>query len=82
MDLVGDLTLVLLSALAGGFLAQRARRPLLVVTAPEFEAGIEMTRQALMRLDVPPHEISRVSSAIRRERYGPRGRDDSTTVDA
>lgn len=45
MDLVGDLTLVLLSALAGGFLAQRARQPLLVVTAPEFEAGIEMTRR-------------------------------------
>src|SRR5688572_20035672 len=30
MDLVADLTLVLLAALAGGFLAQRLRQPLIV----------------------------------------------------
>jgi CPA2 family monovalent cation:H+ antiporter-2 len=41
------------------------------VTSPEYEAAIEMTRQALAHFDVPAHEIQRVASAIRRERYGP-----------
>ena len=40
------------------------------VASPEFEAAIEMAQQALMRLDVPAHEVLRVGSAIRRERYG------------
>jgi CPA2 family monovalent cation:H+ antiporter-2 len=40
------------------------------VTSPEFEAGIEMTRQALTYFNVPAHEILQVASAIRRERYG------------
>ncbi len=40
------------------------------VTSPEFEAAIEMTRQALLHLDVAAHEILQVASAIRRERYG------------
>ena len=40
------------------------------VTSPEFEAAIEMTRQALLHLDVPAHEILQVATAIRRERYG------------
>jgi CPA2 family monovalent cation:H+ antiporter-2 len=40
------------------------------VASPEFEAGIEMTRQALIHLNVPAHDILRVASAIRRERYG------------
>lgn len=40
------------------------------VTSPEFEAGIEMTRQALLHLDVPAHDILRVASFIRRARYG------------
>jgi CPA2 family monovalent cation:H+ antiporter-2 len=39
------------------------------ITSPEFEAAIEMTRQALLRFNVPAHEILRVASAIRRERY-------------
>lgn len=39
------------------------------VTSPEFEAAIEMTRQALVHLNVPAHEVLQVSSAIRRERY-------------
>jgi monovalent cation:H+ antiporter-2, CPA2 family len=39
------------------------------VTSPEFEAAIEMTRQALIHCNVPAHEILRVASAIRRERY-------------
>lgn len=39
------------------------------VTSPEFEAAIEMTRQALVHCNVPAHEILRVASAIRRERY-------------
>ena len=40
------------------------------VTSPEFEAAIEMTRQALLHLDVPAQEIVQVATAIRRERYG------------
>jgi CPA2 family monovalent cation:H+ antiporter-2 len=39
------------------------------VTSPEFEAAIEMTRQALMYFNVPAHDVLRVASAIRRERY-------------
>jgi monovalent cation:H+ antiporter-2, CPA2 family len=40
------------------------------VASPEFEAGIEMTRQALLHLNVPAYDILRVASAVRRERYG------------
>jgi CPA2 family monovalent cation:H+ antiporter-2 len=39
------------------------------VTSPEFEAAIEMTRQALTYLNVPAHDVLQVASAIRRERY-------------
>jgi CPA2 family monovalent cation:H+ antiporter-2 len=39
------------------------------VTSPEFEAAIEMTRQALIRFNVPAHEILRVASVIRHQRY-------------
>lgn len=39
------------------------------VTSPEFEAAIEMTRQALIYFHVPAHEILRVASAIRHEQY-------------
>jgi CPA2 family monovalent cation:H+ antiporter-2 len=39
------------------------------VTSPEFEAAIEMTRQALMYFNVPAHDVLQVASAIRRERY-------------
>jgi CPA2 family monovalent cation:H+ antiporter-2 len=40
------------------------------VTSPEFEAAIEMTREALVQLKVSPHQVMQVASAIRRERYG------------
>jgi monovalent cation:H+ antiporter-2, CPA2 family len=40
------------------------------VASPEFEAAIEMTRQALLHLNVPAYDILRVASAVRRERYG------------
>ncbi len=39
------------------------------VTSPEFEAAIEMTRQALNYFDMPAHEVLSVASAIRRDRY-------------
>jgi CPA2 family monovalent cation:H+ antiporter-2 len=39
------------------------------VTSPEFEAAIEMTRQALIHFNIPAHEVLQVASAIRRERY-------------
>ncbi|OFW04570.1 MAG: portal protein [Acidobacteria bacterium RIFCSPLOWO2_02_FULL_67_36] len=43
------------------------------VTSPEVEAAIEMTRQALMYFNVPPHDVLQVASAIRHERYDPAG---------
>jgi CPA2 family monovalent cation:H+ antiporter-2 len=42
------------------------------VTSPEFEAAIEMTREALVHLAMPAEDIQRVASTMRRERY--RGR--------
>ena len=43
------------------------------VTSPELEAAIEMTCQALIQLDVPAHEVLRIASAIRHERYAREG---------
>ena len=43
------------------------------VTSPEFEAAIEMTRQALMHFNVPAHDVLSMASAIRHERYGQHG---------
>jgi CPA2 family monovalent cation:H+ antiporter-2 len=40
------------------------------VASPEFEAAIEMTRQALLHFNLPAHEILQVATTIRRERYG------------
>jgi CPA2 family monovalent cation:H+ antiporter-2 len=40
------------------------------VTSPEFEAAIEMTRQALMHFNLPAHDILHAASAIRHEQYG------------
>lgn len=39
------------------------------VASPEFEAAIEMTRQALAHLDVPAPEILRIADEVRYERY-------------
>jgi CPA2 family monovalent cation:H+ antiporter-2 len=41
------------------------------VVQPEFEAGLEMTRQALLHLHVPATEILRYTDAIRRDLYTP-----------
>lgn len=43
------------------------------VTSPELEAAIEMTCQALIQLHVPAHEVLRIASAIRHERYARAG---------
>jgi K+:H+ antiporter len=40
------------------------------VTSPEFEAAIEMARQAMIYFQVPTQEILRVGSAIRSHQYG------------
>jgi CPA2 family monovalent cation:H+ antiporter-2 len=40
------------------------------VASPEFEAAIEMTRQALMYLSIPAQTVLQVASAIRRAQYG------------
>jgi len=41
------------------------------VVQPEFEAGLELTRQTLMHLDIPPVEIQRFTDAVRDELYAP-----------
>jgi CPA2 family monovalent cation:H+ antiporter-2 len=40
------------------------------IASPEFEAAIEMTRQAMVHFNVPAHEILQVATAIRRQQYG------------
>jgi CPA2 family monovalent cation:H+ antiporter-2 len=40
------------------------------VTSPEFEAAIEMTRQALLYFHVQPYDILRIAGAIRHQQYG------------
>ena len=39
------------------------------VTSPEFEAAVEMTREALVHLSRPANEIQRVTTAMRRDPY-------------
>jgi CPA2 family monovalent cation:H+ antiporter-2 len=41
------------------------------VVQPEFEAGLEMVRQALLPLDIPPTEIERYADAVRDDLYAP-----------
>ena len=41
------------------------------VVQPEFEAGLEITRQALVHLDLPAIEIQNFTDAIHREHYAP-----------
>jgi CPA2 family monovalent cation:H+ antiporter-2 len=41
------------------------------VVQPEFEAGLEITRQALLHLNIAPTEIQRFTDAIRQELYAP-----------
>lgn len=41
------------------------------VVQPEFEAGLEITRQALLHLRIPASDIQRYTDGIRRELYAP-----------
>ncbi|MEJ2169240.1 MAG: cation:proton antiporter [Desulfobacterales bacterium] len=41
------------------------------IVQPEFEAGLEITRQALLHLDIPPADIQRFTDGVRREQYAP-----------
>ena len=41
------------------------------VVQPEFEAGLELVRQALLPLDVPATEIAHYADAVRAELYAP-----------
>jgi len=41
------------------------------VVQPEFEAGLEITRQALLHLNIPAVEIRKITDTIRREQYAP-----------
>ncbi len=50
------------------------------VVQPEFEAGLEMTRQALIHLDVPNREIQSYLDAVRQEVYAPLDQQDHDHV--
>ena len=39
------------------------------IVLPEYEAGLEMTRQSLLRLHVPPTEVHRYTDTLRQEIY-------------
>jgi CPA2 family monovalent cation:H+ antiporter-2 len=41
------------------------------VVQPELEAGLEVTRQALLHLNIPAMEIERFTDAVRQELYAP-----------
>jgi len=41
------------------------------VVQPEFEAGLEIARQALLRLDLPTSEVHRYTDNVRRNLYAP-----------
>lgn len=41
------------------------------VVQPEFEAGMEITRQALLHVNIPTTDIQRFTDTIRRELYAP-----------
>ncbi len=41
------------------------------VVLPQLEAGLEITRQALVHLDVPAEDVGRFSDEVRQEFYGP-----------
>ena len=41
------------------------------VVQPEFEAGLELARQALLHLDLPAPEVQRYTDAVRQDRYAP-----------
>ena len=41
------------------------------IVQPELEAGLEITRQALLHLNMPPEEILRFTDAVRLEHYAP-----------
>ena len=41
------------------------------IILPELEAGLEMARQALLRLDIPVPEIQNYTDAVRHELYAP-----------
>lgn len=41
------------------------------VVLPEFEAGLEITRQALLHLNIPAMEIYKFTDAVRKDMYAP-----------
>jgi CPA2 family monovalent cation:H+ antiporter-2 len=41
------------------------------VVLPEFEASLEMTRRALLHLQIPSPEIQRHTGSLRKDLYGP-----------
>lgn len=60
-------------ARAGGVEQMRAlyEKGVLEVVQPEFEAGLEITRQAMLHLNVPSSEATRITDAVRRDMYAP-----------
>ncbi|MFW6198421.1 MAG: TrkA C-terminal domain-containing protein, partial [Acidobacteriota bacterium] len=52
-------------------LRQLHERGVYEVVQPELEASLELTRQALLHLDVPTRQIQRFTDTIRRHHYSP-----------
>ena len=50
------------------------------VVQPEFEAGLEITRQALLALDVADNEIRHFTDQVREELYGPLFQEGKTEI--
>ncbi len=55
------------------------KREVYEVIQPEFEAGLEITRQALLHMDIPATEIQKYTDAIRKELYAPLYREHKQT---
>ena len=52
-----------------------------LVVQPEFEASLEVARQALMHLDVPMDQIQQYTDEVREELYRPLYKDWQKTKD-
>jgi hypothetical protein len=65
MELIGDLTLVLVAALVGGFVAHRVGQPLIVGYIVAGVDGIDQGSEFIVRVPValPPGDIARGDGA-------------------
>jgi len=62
---------VVARAASASHVAELRQTGVFEVVQPEFEAGLEMTRQALLHLGVPPDRVDRQADEARRAFYAP-----------